>query len=1006
MADQKDFSVSELNQAAWLCYINGLEIPIVSGTVTYGVGIIPTASIQLVPSPFLHRIGKEDRLQVALFYLDDFYYHDDPQFCLLGEFEVIGWSYAASRGSRYIQLDCMSPLQIFTQWFFYYMSSVDDIAESINSDTATARVMVGYPHSLFLKGLGGIVDDASTQAQPVSAPSGPKKHNVNTPTSEIEKVINDAAAKYSVDPTVLKGVVAVESNFDPNAYDKKPVRDTDTWEIKHGFKLGYGLMQLKPSSFKALTTEEELYDPVTNMEYGTRYFKSLLDLWNKYITEWNSVNKGIPDPYKLTKDDAEHWAHISYNFGAGEAYNKFKNPKYQKKIDGISRPDYTLVALNWHSVARRFEIVNQVAGKAGASTGFFDPKENMIRRPIDFIQNLFRTVLLPIAVHSNDDLETLRSVEAGSGTLPPHASSAPNKNFFSRWINTIGFDHRWAALPLFEDSTDDASFSCFPLIKVAQDSTLLEVLQNQVGQNIGGAGSAWDLLQRVFSYLCMEIATLPAPPAFVGDYDTFDILGRDFTKKVDRHFLGVLEHCVKPQCFFAIPPMCNVIFPSMLRQFTFRENYMQQPTRVYLDESYISDVLMKDKSSSIGSLTKYAMVTGYPDVVQARMETRLASAVQGDRTDKNLLIWPEEFFKGPVSRRLNAPPWLYLLKQYVCANLKEDDQEDQEMASGGQSTPGQQPQSTVSLNVKTRLDHAGQLFRTYAKYEFYRSRALALTAGAALAWNPYIVPGFPSVIFDDRATCLDVVGYVNTVTHSFSADKGGANLSTQIGLLFVRTLQDQVADCTANKVLAYPDEPIPAVKDIFQNEDDANAFYNRLFYQEQEVNKALIFKYPDVVQQNEKTQLLSPTAAYAPFFSDYSAAMRMVSRPACTLKEYIAVKNNKLFEKALTDGDVKGINRSFHSVTKDSGKSKTSGAVFWARIFKLRPGPGSGGSGTEPPPEITNINPNVLTIPPSGGWSTFKTEAEIPQTRQDWDSILEEYRIMVRGEGNKQAPQQ
>ena len=65
-----NYTVNQLNQAAWLVYINGLEIPVSSMTIQFGVWQVPTATLNMVPHQLLSRIGAEDRLQVAIFYLD------------------------------------------------------------------------------------------------------------------------------------------------------------------------------------------------------------------------------------------------------------------------------------------------------------------------------------------------------------------------------------------------------------------------------------------------------------------------------------------------------------------------------------------------------------------------------------------------------------------------------------------------------------------------------------------------------------------------------------------------------------------------------------------------------------------------------------------------------------------------------------------------------------------------------------------------------------------------
>jgi len=153
-----NYTVNNLEQAAWLVYINGLEIPVPRVEIHYGVWQMPTATLQMVPHTMLQRLGAEDRLQVAIFYLDTFWNPDNPEFCLFGEFEVVGWNYNNSSYGRFIQLNCVAQTQILEQLHFYYISSLADIAgaavPSVASDTSTTtQVKLLYPASLFLEGL-------------------------------------------------------------------------------------------------------------------------------------------------------------------------------------------------------------------------------------------------------------------------------------------------------------------------------------------------------------------------------------------------------------------------------------------------------------------------------------------------------------------------------------------------------------------------------------------------------------------------------------------------------------------------------------------------------------------------------------------------------------------------------------------------------------------------------------------------------------------------------------
>jgi soluble lytic murein transglycosylase-like protein len=78
---------------------------------------------------------------------------------------------------------------------------------------------------------------------------------------DIEAAIDDAAARHHVDPSLVRSVVKVESNFNPNAVSRKGAM---------------GLMQLMPSTARSLNVANP-FDPAQNVEAGVRHLRRLLD---------------------------------------------------------------------------------------------------------------------------------------------------------------------------------------------------------------------------------------------------------------------------------------------------------------------------------------------------------------------------------------------------------------------------------------------------------------------------------------------------------------------------------------------------------------------------------------------------------------------------------------------------------------------------------------------------------------------------------------------------------
>jgi soluble lytic murein transglycosylase-like protein len=111
---------------------------------------------------------------------------------------------------------------------------------------------------------GSTIASASSKREAVPALPTLESRNSGPSDAQLEKIVQETAARHQVDPALVKAVIHTESGGNPNAISRKGA---------------VGLMQLIPGTARRFGVGN-LLDPAQNVEGGTTYLKSLLDRYN------------------------------------------------------------------------------------------------------------------------------------------------------------------------------------------------------------------------------------------------------------------------------------------------------------------------------------------------------------------------------------------------------------------------------------------------------------------------------------------------------------------------------------------------------------------------------------------------------------------------------------------------------------------------------------------------------------------------------------------------------
>ena len=154
--------------------------------------------------------------------------------------------------------------------------------------------------------------------------------------SRYDGMIEESAARWRVDPTLVRAVIQVESDFNPRCISNKGAR---------------GLMQLIPETARRYGVRN-IFDPAENIEGGVHYLADLLAMFGRDIERalaaYNAGegavlrHAGIP-PYEETMTYVKRALTVYYGAPYGQAYS-YAGARSGRKLGGGFKANVGAVA--------------------------------------------------------------------------------------------------------------------------------------------------------------------------------------------------------------------------------------------------------------------------------------------------------------------------------------------------------------------------------------------------------------------------------------------------------------------------------------------------------------------------------------------------------------------------------------------------------------------------------------------------------------------------------------
>lgn len=951
------FASTTPRQASFLVYINGIEVPAKAVSLRYGVWQVPEMSIEMTADPVLVRLGAEDRVQVAVFYLDDCDVAPGvtPMFRLFGEGEITAWGYRNTPGGRSIVFTVVNQIAIFSQLFTEFMTSVEDMVNEATSPSRDVNRLVTpssqliYPYALFTQGLleapdeqgrgafikrpfdflyntvRGMLDvrvPAAQQAIPAANffARWARLTNFHNRFAASPFFDDPAASSDSVFPALraVQGMTALDTvvkSLCPNIQNAGSM-----WDM---IQMVYQTMLMEVAmipSMPLVTTDlkTHLVD-LTNFDEhrlvrNAAFTDQLLTVIGARVqTFGGTVITGLVNGHALAVRDG-----LPIDGVTGQVV------RYVDTIEGARE---RAIGGRWMSAISR----DSRKLKPKRLQNYF-PKPQMLFSIPPTCNVIFPSQLLTVAYDENYATQPTR-LYFNEGTVVKLMRTEGNMAQTVMDALAIGYPPEVdaAAHAHKDDSTvNDKNFLLYPeeffkgpvLDRRTVPPWLFFLKQHELRDAQPTAPSAANFAPAADGSVATPVAAdtaaaartaaanradaanvaTPPPPTPAADRSiplqqpgwVWPVLqladGRapEITSGFNES-RGERKHAGVDIMYRRKQPLKTTLAvtatPAQRRaaaradaaaaaaDFGSRNYEAALYTPIVAANKGVVTHIEPTTHPRGGQITirhgadTYTVYVHLDSISVAKGQSvvagqQIGTMGYGQETKIRHLHFQVHDKFGPGTsdgrnKTAHDPAPIMRTWQVLGAPTAAGTRNTAPVAAtvaGAAVTPADANAPAIDpADALARLAQADDVYKLYARFEFFRERYATRSGAATLAWNPYIVPGFPAAIFDQRATRVDLLCYVTTVQQTMSHNgQRGTTVSFMYGRQFQEvfaSLDQEFRQSDAAVRGTAPQEPLRDISRVVQSFTQSEEYYQRLFYGNQPLyNKRAAFDFRDVIQ--------------------------------------------------------------------------------------------------------------------------------------------------------------